>query len=66
MEANRKERCDFDVNYYGEKWHIEMAWIQSNGDIAWYDGGIYRDGVKFMRIFSPNEIDVPKINQVTV
>jgi hypothetical protein len=63
MEANRKERCEFDVNYNNEIWHIEMAWIQANGNVAWYDGGIYRDGVKFMRIFSPGEIVVPKITR---
>jgi len=61
MEANRKERCDFDVMHNEEQWHIEMSWIQTDGNVAWYDGATYRDGVKFMRIFSPSEIDVPEI-----
>jgi len=61
MEANRKERCDFDVSFRGEEWHIEMMWIQANGGVAWYDGGIFRKGTKFMRTFSPSEIDdVPR------
>ncbi len=64
MEANRKERCDFDVSFKDEIWHIEMTWIQPNGEPAWYDGAVFRNGVKFMRIFSPNEIEVPQISQV--
>ena len=61
MEANRKERCEFDVMYNGEQWHIETVWVRANGEPAWYEGGTYRNGVKFMRIFSPSEIDVPEI-----
>jgi len=64
MEANRKESTDFIINFRGEKWHIVMAWMQSNGDPAWYDGVIHRDGVAFHRTFSPSEIDVPKITRV--
>lgn len=61
MEANRKESCDFNVRFLGEDWHIDMAWIQKNGDPAWYDGRITRDGVTFMRIFHPGEIAIPQI-----
>ena len=56
MIANRKESCSFDTFVNGEKWHIEMAWIQENGEIAWYEGGIHREGVKFTQIFEPSKI----------
>ena len=65
MEANRKECCDFNVEFRGETWHIEMAWIQANGKPAWYDGSTHREGVKFMRTFGPSEIDVPQIEIAT-
>jgi len=61
MEANRKEHCDFDAVVNGETWHIEMAWLQKNGDVAWYDGGTFRNGVKFLRIFGPQEISPPPV-----
>uniref|UniRef100_A0A6H1ZZX1 Uncharacterized protein n=1 Tax=viral metagenome TaxID=1070528 RepID=A0A6H1ZZX1_9ZZZZ len=61
MEANRKKRCDFDAEFNGETWHIEMVWLQSNGNVAWYDGATFRNGVKFMRTFNPQEISPPPI-----
>ena len=59
MEANRKERCDFDIVLKGETWHIDMAWIGAGREVAWYDGTTHRDGVAFHRIFSPTEIKAP-------
>ena len=61
MEANRKESCDFNVIINNEEWHIEMAWIQANGEPAWYEGKTYRNGVCFTQIFSPDKITVPPI-----
>lgn len=63
MEANRKEQCDFDIDYNGERWHIEMVWKQSNGKIAWYDGITYRDGVAFYRIFGPKQLNIPGVTK---
>lgn len=62
-EANRKERCDFTVTFSGEQWEIDMAWISIDGTVAWYDGRTYRDGVSFHRIFTPDEIVVPPVEQ---
>lgn len=64
MEANKKEQCDFSVTYNGEQWDIEEVWIQANGEVAWYAGSMYRNGVKFMRIFLPSEIDVPLVTTI--
>lgn len=58
-EANRRESCDFEVNFKDEAWQIEMAYITPAGDVAWYDGNTCRDGVRFYRTFSPTEIKVP-------
>jgi len=56
MEANRKQCSDFNITVNGEEWHVEMTYIQANGDPAWYVASIFRDGVKFMRDFGPDEL----------
>jgi hypothetical protein len=62
MEANRKERCDFSVQYKGEQWDIQMAWIGKGNVVAWYDGRTVREGTSFYRTFEPSEITIPQID----
>ena len=61
MEANRKEECEFSVEYNGETWAITNAWIATNGTTAWYEGHTVRDGVTWFRTFAPGEIAVPQV-----
>ena len=64
MEANRKEDCNFDVIVKGRKWHINTAWIQPNGEVAWFDASTERNGVTFYQIFSPDELEHPQVERL--
>lgn len=61
MEANRKESCDFEVEFNGETWHITSEYIMPGGRTAWFDGNTCRRGIRFYRTFSTNEIKRPEI-----
>lgn len=61
MEANTKEKCDFNINYKNENWHITAYWLSATRETCWYEGETLRDGVSFYRLFAPTEIDVPEI-----
>jgi hypothetical protein len=66
------QECDFDTvvkrNDVEETYHIDSAYRNEQGKITWYDGYVirksYGQDVKFRRMFSPEEITVPPIEQV--
>ena len=63
------QECDFDTvvkyNDADTVYHIDSAYCDERGVITWYDGfRIGKDGVKFRRMFSPEEITVPPIEEV--
>ena len=62
------QECDFDTvvkyNDVDTVYHIDSAYRDENGKITWYDGFRISNGVKFRRMFSPEEITVPTIEQV--
>ena len=62
-EANRKESCDFRVNYDGREWHITMCWLTTGGEVCWYEGTTHKNGVPFHRTFSPAQVQSPPVVQ---
>ena len=64
-EANRNYPCDFDIKFNEENWHIYSRWVDRTNRVVWYDGRIDRNGITFYRVFSPDEIDVPKVERVS-
>lgn len=64
MEAQTKQSCDFTVKINGENWHIVTMWRKTDREPAWYDGSTCRNGVRFYRIFTPNEVQSPAVHGV--
>ena len=64
MEANRKEKCNFDVSFKNEIWNIIACWINASTDnVCWYEGKTQRNRTIFYRTFSPDEIELPEIKE---
>ena len=65
---NKMQECNFDTvvkNDVDTVYHIDSAYRNEHGVITWYDGfRIGKNGVKFRRMFSPEEITIPPIEQV--
>ncbi len=57
---NREKKCDFDVMFRGRKYHIDIAMIDHEENVVWYEGTTQKMGVPFSRLFAPSEIEVPK------
>jgi hypothetical protein len=61
------QECDFDTvvkyNDADTVCHIDSAYRDENGKITWYDVVRISNGVKFRRMFSPEEITIPPIEQ---
>ena len=57
MEATQKEYCYLDVQHGGKEWHIETAWVASNGKPCWYEGIRFENCQAYFRIFLPEEVE---------
>ena len=62
MEANRKEKCNFDVKIKNDIWNITACWLSAATDnVCWYEGMTKRDSINVYRTFSPDEIKLPEV-----
>lgn len=59
-KPNRRVKCDFRVHYKKADWHIYGVWVSHDGELCWFDATTERGPVTIKRMFSPNQIKIPK------